>query len=224
MVTLKPDSTYLVLIRHASTDWNTGNRFQGHADTPLSEAGRNTIGPCIEALRPWAPAVGYTSDLQRAREMAEAAGKVLRIPVIATDGLRECSYGEWEGLTLEAVREKYPDELEQWRRSEAFHARGGGESLADMQARTWDRLQTIAAEHEGERVAVFTHSGPVRGAVCRIFDLGIDQRYRFQVDNSSLTVLRRSPRGYWQLVLLNQTSHLDPAPGSAGPVASRPYD
>ena len=33
--------TVLYLVRHGETEWNTGGRFQGQRDTPLSETGRD---------------------------------------------------------------------------------------------------------------------------------------------------------------------------------------
>ena len=218
------DSTYLVLVRHTVTDWNDEYRFQGHADTPLNDEGRAVIAPVIDAVRSWGPAALYSSDLLRAREMAEAAGKALGLNVNLSEDLRECSYGKWEGKTLEEIREKYAGELEQWRSNEAGYARGGGEALEEMQARSWARLKSLADAHPGEAVALFTHSGPIRGAVCRIFDLSISDRYRFQVDNGSLTVRRRSPKGLWQLVLLNQTVHLGERAPAVSPVASMESD
>jgi broad specificity phosphatase PhoE len=216
------DHTHLLLVRHAETAWNAEYRFQGHADTPLNESGRATIPAVINALRPWTPTIIYTSDLVRAREMAEAAGKALGVPVVADPDLRECSYGAWEGLALAEVRRRHPEELERWLADEGGHARGGGESLHEMQERTWQALERIALAHPGEAVAVLTHSGPIRGAVCRLFSQDMATRYRFMVDNASLTVFRRSGEGRWQLVLLNQTSHLQREPAAHSPTATQP--
>jgi len=207
MANPSPETTRLVLVRHAVTAWNSEQRFQGHADTPLSDEGRLTIPAVIAALRPWAPAAVYTSDLSRAREMAEAAAVELELPLIATPELRECGYGAWEGLTLDEVRERDPEGLDEWRRRETIYARGGGESLADMHERSWSYLERVAADQAGRAAAFFTHSGPIRGVICRLFDLGLDQRYRFAVDNSSLTVLQHTPGRGWQLLLLNQICH-----------------
>lgn len=201
-------NTFLILIRHAETDWNTELRFQGQSDTPLNEIGRAAIPRVIDALRPLGPSVIYTSDLLRASQMAEAAGEALGVEVIPSKELRECDYGSWEGKTIDEVRGDHARELEAWYEDEAGYARGGGESLNQMQERAWMRMQSIAGEHPGETVALFTHSGPIRGAVCRIFDLGMVDRYRFEVDNGSISVLCLRPTGEWQLVLLNQTSQL----------------
>jgi broad specificity phosphatase PhoE len=220
----RKDHTHLLLVRHAETAWNAEYRFQGHGDTPLNDEGRSVIPAVVAALRPWAPTVVYTSDLVRAREMAEAAGKALGVPVVADPALRECSYGAWEGLTLAEVRERYPEELERWLADEGGHARGGGESLHAMQERSWRALERIARDHPGEAVAVVTHSGPIRGAVCRLFGQDMAARYRFMVDNASLTVFRRHPEGRWQLVLLNQTNHLKRKPDDHSPMATQPPD
>jgi broad specificity phosphatase PhoE len=216
------DSTWLILIRHAQTDWNSDYRFQGHADTPLNETGRSAIPLVVNELRSWSPVAIYTSDLERAREMAEAAGDALEIGVTPMTELRECSYGEWEGLTVKEIADRFDGELELWQERESSHARGGGESLDEMSDRSWAALEAITDRHAGESVAIFTHSGPVRSAVCRLFDLSMAERYRFQVDNASITVLRRSASGTWQLILLNQTRHLPDSARTSSPVASRP--
>ena len=206
--------TLIVLVRHAETDWNTDLRFQGHADTPLNELGRTRIGPVIEALRPWNPEIIFTSDLSRACEMAEGVGAAFGIEVIAREDLRECSYGEWEGKKLEEVRRDYGDDLDRWHRNESGFPRGGGESLLQMQERVLAAIESIAREHTGRTIVILSHSGPVRGVICRTFDLPIDQRYRFEVNNASLSAIRRRGDGQWQVLLLNQTSHLDTDPGS----------
>ncbi len=220
MVNKVADSTYLVLVRHGVTDFNNEYRFQGHSDRPLNEAGRAAIPAVINALRSWNPAVIYTSDLLRASEMAEAVGHELAIPVKPDKALRECSYGRWEGKTVEEVREEFPGELEEWENDEADYPRGGGESLRQMRDRSWACLEAIAEAHRGETVVIFSHSGPVRGAICNLFDLSITDRYRFQVDNSSITVMCRSSDGVWQLVLLNQTVHLGEDAPAVSPAAT----
>jgi broad specificity phosphatase PhoE len=220
MVNKVPDSTYLILVRHGVTDWNNEYRFQGHSDRPLNEEGRAAIPALVSSLSGWQPVAVYTSDLLRAREMADAVGMELAIPVSADEALRECSYGKWEGKKIEEVRAEFSGELEEWEKNEADYPRGGGESLRQMQQRSWARLESIAAEHAGQTVAVFSHSGPIRGAVCRLFDLTIADRYRFQVDNSSLTVLRHSSDRVWQLVLLNQTTHLGEGATAVSPAAA----
>lgn len=57
----------------------------------------------------------YTSPLQRAVETAEIIRGDRRIPVYPTDGLQEMGVGEWEGLLVSEIDEKYPGWYDVWR-------------------------------------------------------------------------------------------------------------
>ena len=62
--------TTLVLVRHGETDWNRERRFQGHADTPLNDAGRGQARALAALLRSERLSAVYTSPLRRAKETA----------------------------------------------------------------------------------------------------------------------------------------------------------
>jgi len=92
--------TPLLLIRHAQSEWNAAGRWQGHADPPLSAAGRAQARALVEALacESERPTRIASSDLQRAREMAELLGLRLGLPVSVDRRYRELDVGEWSGL------------------------------------------------------------------------------------------------------------------------------
>ena len=121
------------LVRHGETEWNRTGRMQGHTGVPLSAEGRRQATLVAERLRSVEFAAVYCSDLPRAAETARiiAAGRDLAISDEAD--LREFSYGEWEGLTLEEVETRYPGALAE--RIEAGGNLGwtapGGESAVD---------------------------------------------------------------------------------------------
>src|SRR5581483_6290832 len=79
--TLVVVATTLLLARHGETDWNRERRWQGHADTPLNEAGRDQARALAASLRRDPPVAVYSSDLARARETAEIVAQALRLPV-----------------------------------------------------------------------------------------------------------------------------------------------
>jgi len=68
----------LVLVRHAQTEWNSEGRFQGHLDSPVTEAGVAQIASVAQRLSNEDIDVVYTSDLGRsiltADRIARAAG------------------------------------------------------------------------------------------------------------------------------------------------------
>ena len=152
--------TELLLVRHGETDWNRDRRFQGHADRPLNDAGREQARELAEALSGERIDAVYTSDLQRARETAEILAARLGVEVVALQELREIDVGSWQGLTWPEIEQRHPDGAARWHRD--GHGWDGGETYDELGRRIVDALGEIAARHHGQRVLVVGHGGTVR--------------------------------------------------------------
>ncbi len=160
--------TTIYLARHGQTDWNAERRWQGHADPPLNEAGRRESLALGAALGGRGLSRVYSSDLARARDTAEIAARTLGIEVELDARLREVDVGEWSGLTLAEIEERYPDGLA--RRRAGGTGWTSGEPFEVMAARVVDALADIARRHPGESVLAVSHGGPLRAAstACRL--------------------------------------------------------
>jgi broad specificity phosphatase PhoE len=152
--------TELLLVRHGETDWNRERRFQGHADPPLNDAGREQASELAENLAGEGIEAIYTSDLQRARETAEILAARFGSEVIALRELREIDVGDWQGLTWPEIEERHPDGAARWHRD--GHGWDGGETYDQLGERIVAALRGIAERHPGQRVLVVGHGGTVR--------------------------------------------------------------
>ena len=76
-------------MRHGETDWNLGNRFQGHADPPLNETGRVQARELAATLAGRTFDAIYASPLRRAFETAEIIAAPHSLEPVPLDGLRE---------------------------------------------------------------------------------------------------------------------------------------
>jgi broad specificity phosphatase PhoE len=139
--------TTLLLVRHGETDWNAERRFQGHADVPLNERGREQAQALAEQLTGEAIDAIYSSDLSRALVTAEIVGSRLGVPVIVDPDLREVDVGAVEGLTFEESRA-----FDGWQ----------GEPKEDHAKRVLGAIHRVAALHPEGRVLVVTHGGSMR--------------------------------------------------------------
>lgn len=97
----------LVFIRHGETDWNVEHRLQGQQDIPLNDRGRAQARRNGAALLEAVPGVAgfdfVTSPLGRARETMELLREAMGLPAPGyriDHGLKEITFGEWEGFTL----------------------------------------------------------------------------------------------------------------------------
>ena len=171
--------TTLLLVRHGETDWNRGGRWQGHADAPLNERGREQARALADELGGQHVAAVYSSDLARARETAEIIAARLGRPVAVDPRLREVDVGGWSGLTTEEIRERFPEEVGRWLDSDPAHTFDGGESYAVMGERVVAALEEIAARHPDGQILVVLHGGPIRAVLAHAAGITYaEQRHR----------------------------------------------
>jgi phosphoserine phosphatase len=153
-------TTILLLARHGQSDWNAARRWQGRADRPLTERGREQAFALAARLAHIELQAVYSSNLRRARETAEAVARAQGLEVVEVPDLAEVDVGSWSGLTRDEAEERFPDGYRRW-----LDGRPGwddGETYEQMADRVLVAVQAIAAEHEGERALIVAHGGPIR--------------------------------------------------------------
>jgi broad specificity phosphatase PhoE len=143
--------TTILLARHGETDWNREGRWQGWADPPLNDTGREQARKLADQLRATPFDSVYSSDLRRAHETAEIVAEPHRVPVIADPGLREIDLGSWSGLTRAEADERFPG-----------MERPDGETRDEHLARVLHAVERIARGHVGERILLVSHGGTMR--------------------------------------------------------------
>jgi probable phosphoglycerate mutase len=137
----------LILVRHGETDWNAENRLQGQQDVPLNEIGIHQADDIARALADESLDVIYTSDLIRASETAARIAARHGLTPVPDVRLRQSAKGRWEGLTWGEIAERYPADLERWRRDQTYLPPGG---------------ETTATTWRGCAISSSTFSAPTR--------------------------------------------------------------
>jgi len=199
----------LILVRHGETPWNVTLQYQGHANVPLNERGREQARRAAARLRGLEVRALYASDIVRAWETAEIIGAAIGQTPTPMPELREIDVGQWEGLTPEELYRRFPDHMAEYRRDPARTVRLGGESYAQLQARALVALQRIQESHaQGEVVVAVSHGGTIRALLCHVIGLDLGNFGRMWLDNGSLTELRLGRNG-WRLMRLNDAAHVE---------------
>src|SRR5215211_8387218 len=138
------------MARHGETDWNRDQRFQGHADPPLNDVGREQARELAERLADERLDAVYTSPLRRAGETAAIVAERLGLTAEPLDGLREVDVGSWSGLTRTDVERDFPAGYRRW--LDFGHGWDDGESYEELGKRVLAALSRIAARHPGGRI------------------------------------------------------------------------
>jgi broad specificity phosphatase PhoE len=160
----------LLFVRHGQTSWTVDGKYQGHSDQPLTAEGIAAAGAIARQLRHVGIRRIVTSPSLRAAETAQIIADALGLQSPQQDErLREIAYGDWEGLTQQEVKIRWPGQLAEWKRSPVSFAFPHGESLPAVCARLDGFLHDVGvrfATDQGPLVAV-SHSGPIRIAILR---------------------------------------------------------
>lgn len=183
----------LYLIRHAEPDFPSGERIclGQKNDLPLSCAGMEQAALLQSAFRAVPLEAVYTSPLLRARETAEAVadGKPLHV----LDSLIELSGGEWDGLPIAGLRERYP---EYFVPGTSFTCPPGGESDESGLARALSALHFI--DQRTERcAAIVAHSGINRLLLCHLLGRPTSEKRQLRHGYAAFAILILKD-GRWQ--------------------------
>ncbi len=196
-------------MRHAQTP-TTGKTLPGRAPgLHLADRGREQAADVADRIArlPRIAAV-YASPLERARETAEPIAAACRLPVTPDDGLLECDYGEWTGVSLRELRRR-PEWKTIQRYPSGFRFPGGG-SFTEMQARVTGALGRLVAAHPGQTVVAVSHADPIKVALAHALGTHLDLFQRIAVFPASVSAIAYGADG--PAVLSVNTTRGDLAP------------
>lgn len=180
----------IILIRHGQSKGNAKNIVQGHSCEGLSDLGWAQAKAIGKYFNVGDLDVIYASDIRRACETATPTAEKLNLEIKKDSGLREASFGIWEGMVFDEVREKYSDEYHAWH-NDYYQRPEWFEAFDTHQTRVKAVLEKILnTENKDSKVAVFTHGGSIKTQVGFFKKLnGVElKEYRFA--NCSLSLVR----------------------------------
>ncbi len=192
------------LVRHAQSVSNASGVWQGQGDSPLSDIGRSQVEGLSRTLQGQGYDLVVSSDLSRAADTAKASG----VQVEHDRAWREIDVGDWEGLTMEQVAARFPEQIEALKARQPF-AIGGGESWPDVFQRADASLAALRSRMpDGGRAIVFTHGGIIAALLSGL--LGAREQFPWplgRMRNTGRTTLRFSESRV-DLVAHNDDSHV----------------
>ena len=197
----------LLMVRHGVTEYNDTRRFCGFSDIALNSDGYRQVEKLRDRLADQKIDAVYASDLDRTLVTAEVVSAGHDLEIVACPELRECNYGDLEGLTFREIASQYPDVSRLIANFNLSLAFPGGESFQEFIDRTNTFLDRLKEHQPSDSVLVVSSSGALRVLVCTLF--GVDQNHwrQIRLDNASLSIIDTYPQGAI-ISLLNDTSHL----------------
>lgn len=200
--------TQVYLVRHGETEWNASGKYQGCMDIALSKEGilqaeyvKKRFDKSFHCI--------YTSPLKRALQTAHIISQSTGTSIVVSKELREINFGEWEGLTINEIKDKYPREFNNWKTDEISADLVGGDlSLKNASVRARNEILRIVSENKGKKIIIVAHGGIIKAGLLGIFHWKMTMYHKLALGNTSVSRLSFDEDLNPSLVTLNDTSHL----------------
>jgi probable phosphoglycerate mutase len=179
----------IIYVRHAESLWNPIGKYQGRLDPELSERGHKQAELLSKILKKYEPSALYSSPLKRTYMTAEYISKEVNLPINIDEDIIEIDHGEWSGMLVEEVKEKYPDMFRQWLYEPETIRFPHGETLIDVYNRVKRFQERMLEKHEGQTVIAVSHTVPIRASFVAGLDLPLARFWSFGCDNASYSIL-----------------------------------
>lgn len=153
----------------------------------LSELGRAQAERAAQWLAGQSIAAIYASPLERAQETAAAIASRTGLAVETVDDATEVDFGEWTGMTVEALRAHPTWPGDSARQGVTFGP--GGEPPAAVQARCVRLVETLLARHPDEPIVLVGHGDPLLSILAHWLGLPLDRIGHIEVSPGSISTI-----------------------------------
>ncbi len=158
--------TKVTAIRHAESEGNLIPIYQGELPgTDLTRKGQQQAAEAGKYLKTKNVDIIYCSPLARTRQTAEAIAKETGAEVIVDDRLREVSFGDWEGKTVDFsdltfIKERRAHKIETGKPESIYHF-DGMETWDSVRERIDSFMNDVLPKHKDQHIVVVSHADPV---------------------------------------------------------------
>lgn len=131
----------------------------------------------------------YCSDLSRAIRSAEIIAAPFKLAPVINPGLRERSFGVWEGMTFTEIKESYPAEFGLWAGNPLKYSPPEGEQTDDVRDRAIGAFNSIMEKHDGDYIAIVAHGGINRIILCHVLGAPMEHIFRIEQDYAAVNII-----------------------------------
>jgi len=200
--------TEIILVRHGETKWNREEIFRGRIDIELNKTGLEQAELLAKYLSSIKIDAIHSSPVERALKTAKVIAHYHKINVEISPGLIDLDFGEWQGLSLQKVKEQYKELYTEWVENPHLVRIPGGESLDEVRERAAAMVADVIAKYEGTVVLV-SHRVVNKVLICALLGLDNSHFRNVRLDTCGITIFTYE-NGQFILVRHNDTSFLEP--------------
>ena len=200
--------TKVYLVRHAEAEGNIYRRFHGWYNSLITDNGYRQIAALAKRFEGEQIDAVYSSDLFRTMTTAGSVYKSRGLELHTDSGLREIGGGIWEDKPWGLLRRDYFDSLNQFNVGDPTWQVEGSETYGILQDRVCATILKLAAAHDGQTIALFSHGTAIRSVIARFSGLSAEEINKIPHGDNTCVACLNIENGQVEIVYYNDNSHL----------------
>lgn len=210
----------LYFMRHGETTFSAKGVYCGALDPELTPDGKEMAELFAQAYAHTAWTGIFASPMSRTLATARPLAQRVGLPIETRDGLKEISYGQWEGLSPEEVSLQDHDAYIRWLSDPGWNPPTGGERAVDIANRSAAVIREIEQRYGStdglepgfaHQILVVSHKATIRIMLCDLLGIDVGRfRDRIAMPVGSVSIVEFLARGP-MLKALADRSHLPEA-------------
>ncbi len=180
----------ITFICHGATIYSEEGRIsEAENYPPLSELGVEEMESLTKYLKSRAIKndVIYTSPAVRTRQSAMMISKLFKKDYVVVDDLTSRRLGQWNGMTVSQILEKYPDGIQDL----LLHPNKKADSVVEASDEFVARIKTVidrlVEENVGNRIIIVTYPDVIQAAICGALEIPADKLSKIFIRTGSAT-------------------------------------
>ncbi len=180
----------ITFICHGATIYSEEGRIsEAENYPPLSELGVEEMEALTKYLKSRAVKndVIYTSPAVRTRQSAMMISKLFKKDYVVVDDLTSRRLGQWNGMTVGQILEKYPDGIQDLLLHPNKKADSVVEASDEFVARIKAIIDRLVEENVGNRIIIVTYPDVIQAAICGALEIPADKLSKIFIRTGSAT-------------------------------------
>jgi ribonuclease H / adenosylcobalamin/alpha-ribazole phosphatase len=180
----------ITFICHGATIYSEEGRIsEAENYPPLSELGVEEMEALTKYLKSRAVKndVIYTSPAVRTRQSAMMISKLFKKDYVVVDDLTSRRLGQWNGMTVGQILEKYPDGIQDL----LLHPNKKADSVVEASDEFVTRIKAVidrlVEENVGNRIIIVTYPEVIQAAICGALEIPADKLSKIFIRTGSAT-------------------------------------
>lgn len=182
--------------------------MQGQHETDLTPLGERQAIALGERLEDVDFDLVFSSPQRRAMKTTQLILGKRNLPITPDNALKEILMGDWQGILIDDLMEKYPEEIDLFWHHPEQYKREGCETYDEVRRRAGQFMEKTAAENPGKTILVVTHGALLKTLYTYFKYQPIAEIAHAVHPQSTAIAVVEKRDGIWNVMSWNDTEHL----------------